>query len=932
MTEQDELTSELLRIATAVMVDTRPHKQGMPVHLDSSIERDLGLDSLGRVELISRVERAFDVSLPEQLLAGAETLRDLHGALLAAGEKRRAATAPAAAREAPTPVEAAPESASTLVEALEWHCRSHPERTHIVYCGESGQEQQISYGALRKEAERIAGGLVRRGLEAGQAVALMLPTGPDYFHCFFGILLAGGIPVPIYPPARLSQIEDHLRRHAGILSNALVRMLITVPDALILARLLKSRVEGLQSVITPGDLASGDNPLQPHRGSPSDTALLQYTSGSTGDPKGVVLTHANLLANIRAMGRPLGVSSTDVFVSWLPLYHDMGLIGAWLGSLFFACPLVVMSPLSFLARPERWLWAIHNHRGTLSAAPNFAFELCLKRIADRDLQGLDLGSWRIACNGAEPVSPVTMTGFIERFAPYGFRPEAIAPVYGLAESSVGLAFPPAGRGLLLDRVRREEFVATGRALPAEEDDREALTFVACGQPLPGHQIRIVDRGGRELPERMEGRLEFKGPSATSGYLRNPEQTRRLFRGEWLDSGDLAYLAGGDVFITGRAKDIIIKAGRNVYPYELEDAVGGIPGIRKGCVAVFGSTDPVSGTERLVVLAETRETAPAALEKLRELINGAGIDLLGFPPDDILLAPPHTVLKTSSGKVRRAASREFYERGAGVRPSPVWLQLSRLALAGAAAQLRRFFSGAAEALYAGYIWALFAAIAPCAWAATVLMPNPTLSWQVSRGAARLFLRCSGISVTAKGIDNLPPEGPVILAANHASYLDGMALVAALPGHFSFVAKEELKGSMISRSYLRKMGSLFVERFDVQKGVEDAGMVQQEVVKGASAIFFPEGTFCRMPGLLPFKMGAFLVAVRSGTPLVPVAICGTRYILHPDNWFPRRGAVVITISPPLREPGADWDAAIRLRDAARAEILRNCGEPDLAERLP
>ncbi|MBA2658785.1 MAG: AMP-binding protein [Nitrosospira sp.] len=903
--------------------------------LDSSLERDLGFDSLGRIELLARVERVFGISLPEQVLASAETPRDLLRAMLTATP----AVAPLMGKqrsETPARVQAEPSDALTLLEVLDWHVRAHPKRTHITLQDEAGGEAGISYAALRESAVEIAAGLLEYGLQPGQSVAIMLPTSRDYFCCFFGALLAGGVPVPIYPPARLSQLEDHLRRHAGILSNALAAVLVTVPEAKPVARLLQAQVETLRTVATVAELrVPGQAPG--YAGQGGQVALLQYTSGSTASPKGVALTHANLLANIQAMGQAAQVTSTDVFVSWLPLYHDMGLIGAWLGSLYYACPLVVMSPLTFLTRPERWLWAIHQHRGTLSASPNFGYELCLRKIPNDVLDGLDLSSWRMAFNGAESVSPETIANFAKRFAHYGLRPEAIAPVYGLAECSVGLAFPPPRRGPVIDRIKRDRFMRSGRADPAGSEEADALRFVACGQPLPGHQIRIVDATGCEVGERVEGRLELKGPSATGGYFRNPEQNRQLFHDEWLDSGDFAYLAAGDVYLTGRAKDIIIRAGRNIYPHELEEAVGDIPGIRKGCVAVFGSLDPVSGTERLVVLAEMRDTDPGHHEELRSRINALTLDMLGMPADDIVLAPVHSVLKTSSGKVRRAACRELYEKG--MAPSrAVWWQVVRLACAGMLPQLRRGSRVASDVLYAAYVWALFWLLAPVTWLAAVLLPRPAWSWAVSHASARLFTRLSGTPLSVRGLENLPCKAPCVLAANHASYLDGIMLVAALQGglsatgYFSFVAKRELLDSIVSRLYLRHIGSDFVERFDPQRGVEDAKQVALSLQSGRCPVFFPEGTFSRIPGLLPFHMGAFVVAAEAGVPVVPVNIRGTRSILRAGHWFPRRGAITITISKPIVPDGENWAAAIRLRDATRAEILHLCGEPDLAREKP
>ncbi len=596
--------TRLLAIVGALAEELHP-AQTAAVTLDSTLDRDLGFDSLARVELIARVERSFDVTLPDQVLAAMETPRDLLRAVTSAGGAK-VEFLPTVER-APAKAAVAPAELDTLTAVLDWHVAAHPDRPHIRFYSDSDEGELLTYRDLRQGADRVARGLQQMALQTGEAVVIMLPTGAEYFFSFFGVLLAGGVPVPVYPPTRPSQIADHLRRHANIVANCRAGLLITEAPTKAAARLLKSQVDTLRAVITPEEASAAASLgafAGPRRGG-QDIALLQYTSGSTGQPKGVVLTHANLLANIRAMAAAMEATSEDVFVSWLPLYHDMGLIGAWLGSLVHATLLVIMSPLAFLARPQRWLWAIHRYRGTMSAAPNFAYELCLRRIADSDIEGLDLGSWRVACNGAEPVSPLTVERFCARFAEYGFERCALMPVYGLAEASVGLAFPPLGRKPLIDAVDRDVFARSGRAVPAAEADRNVLRFVASGQPLPAHEIRIVDPAGRELPERQAGRLQFRGPSACSGYFRNPAQTRRLFDGDWLDSGDLAYLAGGDVYITGRSKDIIIRAGRNIYPDEFEEAVGDLAGIQQGNVAVFASADPGTGTERLVVLAETR---------------------------------------------------------------------------------------------------------------------------------------------------------------------------------------------------------------------------------------------------------------------------------------------------------------------------------------
>ncbi len=919
----------MLAVVEQLALDT--HGRAAHATLDSSLERELGLDSLARVELALRVEAAFDVSLPERALYSAETPRDLLRLLHGSHGARRAE--PERDIRSLVQAEAGPDTCKeeTLLAALDWHACAHPDRLQVHLYTETGEEA-FSYAAIRRGAAGYASRLARHGLQPGQTVGIMLPTGRDYLFSFFGILMAGGIPVPLYPPARPGQIEEHLRRHAGILNNCLAAILITVPEAKTVALLLRSQVASLQQVLMPSDLEAGDGGFAPLPASPGDIAFLQYTSGSTGNPKGVVLTHANLVANIRGMGVAVQANSSDVFVSWLPLYHDMGLIGAWFAALYLGFPTVLMSPLAFLSQPSRWLWAIHRHRGTLSGGPNFSYELCLKRIRDEQIEGLDLSCWRYAFNGAEPVNPETLAAFRRRFAPCGLPPAAPAPVYGLAEASVGLAFPAPGTDCRIDRIDRATFQNKGEAVLVPSGDAPALELPCCGSVIADHALRVVDSAGVEVADRHEGRLQFRGPSATSGYYRNPEQTKKLFSGDWLDTGDLAYLAEGELYISGRAKDVIIRGGRNLYPYELEQAVGALPGIRKGCVAVFGCPDARTGTERVIVLAETRETEPAALEALRLGINERAVDLIGLPADDIVLAPPHSVLKTSSGKIRRAASREYYERGSSAtKPSAVWLQLARLAWISLLPELRRWLRALLGLGYAVWVWAVFLALSLPALLLTPMLGKPARGWRFGRALANAFLRLCRLPLLVQGLEHLPASGPFVIAANHASYLDGLILLAALrESGYSFAAKSELQDWMLPRRFLQAIGTDFVERADLRQGVEDTGRLAQSVRAGRTPIFFAEGTFTRNTGLLPFRMGAFVIAAQTGVPLVPVTIRGARSVLRDGSWFARRGAIVVNISPPLIARGSDWSAAVSLRDDARAEILRRCGEPDLAPR--
>ena len=448
--DQSETRERVLQIVRGLLEELGSQGALPMLSAMSLLDRDLGLGSLERVELLSRLEDEFGVRLPDQVGAEANSPEELLSALLQApglsandDEGPSVLHASAAARRARSNHDETQDgvfASETLLDVLRYRARHDADRAHLLISEETanGAERDVTltFGELYAAAERCAAELARRGVPPGGRVSLMLPTSRAFFVSYAGILLAGAIPVPIYPPFRADRIEEYAARQSAILNNAEVCQLLTFRRAEAVARLLEPRVKSLLGVVDAEKLldAADKAPPRPPGALPphlsgargrraNDIALLQYTSGSTGDPKGVTLTHANLLANMRAIGTATEMGPNDVGVSWLPLYHDMGLIGAWLTLLQFGVPLAVMSPLAFLTRPERWLWAFHKHRGTIAAAPNFAYELCVRKIADKDIEGLDLSSWRVAMNGAEPVNPETMQRFTERFARYGFRNE-----------------------------------------------------------------------------------------------------------------------------------------------------------------------------------------------------------------------------------------------------------------------------------------------------------------------------------------------------------------------------------------------------------------------------------------------------------------------------------------------------------------------------
>jgi acyl-CoA synthetase (AMP-forming)/AMP-acid ligase II len=405
--------------------------------------------------------------------------------------------------------------------------------------------------------------------------------------------------------------------------------------------------------------------ISPEAGRPEDLGLIQYTSGSTGNPRGVALTHANILANLRDIAQGLALGEEDRGVSWLPLYHDMGLIGMVLSMLLGSTRTWLIPPETFLFRPIRWLETLSRVGGTISTAPNFGYQLCVDRVPEEALARLDLRLWRRALNGAEPVRPATLEAFARRFAPCGFRQEAWMPVYGLAETALAAAFPPLGRAPRYDDIDAELMRAAGRAEPAAEG-RARRRVVSVGNAFSGSQIRVADpESGAALPERREGEILLRGPSIMRGYFEDPEATREAIRDGWLWTGDLGYLAGGELFLTGRSKAVLIRAGRKFHAADLERAAERVPGIRRGCSAALAVEGPEREKIVLVVERSTRTSATPA--ELSAAVAAAVAEAEGIQPDRVEVVPARSVPKTSSGKVQRSLCREMLLAGSLGRP-------------------------------------------------------------------------------------------------------------------------------------------------------------------------------------------------------------------------------------------------------------------------
>jgi acyl-CoA synthetase (AMP-forming)/AMP-acid ligase II len=548
----------------------------------------------------------------------------------------------------------------------------------------------LPWSEIHERARSAAGGILAGGVEPGDRVALVYPTCVGFFDAFFGVILAGAVPVPLYPPVRLGRLDEYHDRTAAMLRAVDARLVLAEKRV---RRLLGPAIEAARPRLgcrtleelpraQPTSLSTGE----------ADLALVQFSSGTTVDPKPVALSHRAVVAQtLRLNGFwPDGNGVVHSGVSWLPLYHDMGLIGCVFPALERRAVLTLIPPELFVARPAAWLRTISRYRATVSPAPNFAYGLCVDRVRDHELEGVDLSSWRVALNGAEPVAAEVLRRFQRRFAAWGFQPEALTPVYGLSEASLAVTFSPIDRPFTSRRFDREALAGRFEAV----DDPTGVEIVSVGRPLPDFALRIVDREHFGLPERRVGRVLVRGPSLMDGYLGHRRATARALRDGWLDTGDLGFVADGDLYLTGRAKDVLILRGRNHSPVEVEHAVDTVDGVRTGCVAAVSFMPENAEREQLLVMVEVRKSVPESKYlRIAEEVSRAVLAATGLEPDSVDVLEPGALPRTSSGKIRRHEALQRWRAGAltppvSVTPFRLVGAAVRLAVAMARAERRR----------------------------------------------------------------------------------------------------------------------------------------------------------------------------------------------------------------------------------------------------
>jgi acyl-CoA synthetase (AMP-forming)/AMP-acid ligase II len=515
--------------------------------------------------------------------------------------------------------------------------RAAQTRFSLIFLDAQEREQRVSYAELRARARRLAAALLERGIQPGDRVAMVLPTGPDFMDAFFGTLLAGAVPVPLYPPVRLGRMDEYVNATARMLELVGARAVLSDRRVRLLLGGAVERARPALGCPTVVELMEGTNEAE-QAVTPGALGLIQFSSGSTVDPKPVALSHANLMAQVAIIKQAMSAidRETPRGVTWLPLYHDMGLIGCLLEALYFPGDLVLVPPELFLARPALWLRALSTYEGVTSPAPNFAYGLCLKRIRDEDLQGVDLSSWLYALNGAEPVTADLQRRFCERFARWGFQAKAALPVYGLSEASLAVTF-------------------SDRESPRRTVKHGGRELVSVGAPVAGTEVEV-----------REGRIWVRGPSVMTGYFGNAEATARTLVDGWLDTGDLGFIEGGELFVSGRAKDIVIIRGANHAPQVFEECLEGLDGVRTGCAVAVGHVPSGADGEELLLLVEALEATP----EVRERIIAAVVARTSIRPHTVELLAPGTLPRTSSGKLRRGEALRRYVGGELTAPRSV----------------------------------------------------------------------------------------------------------------------------------------------------------------------------------------------------------------------------------------------------------------------
>ncbi|MFB9850572.1 fatty acyl-AMP ligase [Micromonospora andamanensis] len=547
----------------------------------------------------------------------------------------------------------------TVVHALVAQAERGPDGATMTVVPEPGRAEPRRYDAVFDDALRCAAVLAEYGVRRGDRVLFCLPTSWTFVTAFFGCQLLGAAPTAIAVPTsfgrasgfdgQVKELVAYLRPAAVVARAAVVQASEAVADTVFIdGDVLLERAASAEASLAQFRLPAED-----------DLAFIQCTSGSTGRPKGVMISHANLAANLTQSVAATGWSAEDRSVSWLPLYHDMGLISGLMVPVYTGSGSVLMPPTQFLRSPVEWLRNITAMGGTLAAAPNFAYGYTADRVRDSDLDGVDLSSWRMAFCGAEPIHPGTIKRFVDRFQQWGLRQDVFMPCYGMAEATLTITMSPGNGPVRVDTIDRTAAVTHGQVIDVDPGEASGMQVVACGVPVAGTEIRIVDGDGNPLGDNQIGDIQFRSPARTVGYFGLPQETAAaIAEPDWWKTGDVGYLRDGEIRITGRSKDLIIIRGANYFPSDIEQAAESVPGVRLGTVVAVGHRPEDGDSEELHLIVESYVPTDQH-EPLRQAIRAAVSAQTGVPVAQVHLVPRRSIPKTTSGKLQRAKARQLF---------------------------------------------------------------------------------------------------------------------------------------------------------------------------------------------------------------------------------------------------------------------------------
>lgn len=547
-------------------------------------------------------------------------------------------------------------------ERLWGHAQANPESAAIHFLESGADDLAISYQDLYLRASDFAGELHRAGIRPGEVVVLIIDYRVDLLYAFWGSILHGAIPSILPFLTEKLNPERYLADLTSLLSVTRPSAILTYADFRPIVETAVTEDSSVRSILYLEEIKRGEqrlkNDFQGFQRSPDDVVLLQHSSGTTGLQKGVALSHQAVFNQIEALSEAIQVDASDVIVSWLPLYHDMGLIAGFILPILSGVPLVLISPFDWVRAPYRLLQAVSQYRGTLSWLPNFAYNFCARKIRDRHLEGVDLSSWRAVINCSEPVRWESHQAFQEKFTPYGLGENALQTSYAMAENTFGVTQSDLDQEPPIQRVDQDTFLEKGLIRPAEED-KPSLVMMSSGKTLANTSLRVQDDKGKALPDDMVGEIALTSNCMLKEYYNRPDATQKSLHDGWFLTGDYGYLSGGEIYVTGRKKDLIIVGGKNIYPGDLEELLYELPGVHPGRAVVFGLYNEKLGTEDVVVIAESDLMDLQAHQDLADLIRSHITQNSPVSLRQVKVTEAGWILKTSSGKTSRSANKEKY---------------------------------------------------------------------------------------------------------------------------------------------------------------------------------------------------------------------------------------------------------------------------------